>query len=402
MSRASLRLFLSNAKRHVSQCLSGGGEHHLSFVIGNQSADLDSITCALVYGYLQSFTAQTAKTQGYIIPITNIPSRDLRLRPELTALLKNVNLKPSDLITLDDLGNLHESLPSDRTDWTLVDHNALLGELGKHYSKRVKAVIDHHDDEKAVPQDASPRIIEKSGSCCSLVVNSFRNVWDSASTSSTDTRTGDIEPEEADAQVALLSLGPILIDTVNLRSEDKTTPHDRQAVDYLESKINSSRKLHQTYERDAFYNQLNDAKSNLDALTLPEILEKDYKEWHEGDLTLGISSSVKSIKYLMDKDANFTNVLLEFAKGKKLDLFAVMTAHNESDSFARQLLLLAVSENKAIDVAEKFVTANQGDLKLEENDPGLEASGSKWIKIWQQGNLAASRKKVAPALRKVM
>lgn len=400
MSRITIGSFVSKAKDALSKSIRSKGEHPASFVIGNQSADLDSITCALVYGCLKSNTSQARNGDKYIIPVTNIPSSELRLRPELTALLKHADLKPSDLVTLDDVGNLHESLPPEKTDWVLVDHNALLGELGEHYSERVVGVIDHHDDEGKVPQNAEPRIIEKTGSCNSHVVNYCRDAWGSISSSEDETA-------KIDAQLAKLALGAILIDTVNLEAEAKVTEHDRKAVDYLKSKINLGSR---NFDPDAFFTEINNAKSNLDSLTLEEILRKDYKQWDESSLKLGISSCVRSISYLQEKtpsSSSFLSSIQKYAQSEGVDLYAIMTAHNEGDSFTRQLLLLAVSEGKAVDIAQKFADENAGELELEESKTKLDGSSSssaeaKWLRVWEQGNLAASRKKVAPLLREAM
>ena len=102
MSRLSIRAYLSAARRHLQKCLKE--KSHTSFVIGNESADLDSITCALIYGYLMSERPEVKRSGSLVIPITNIPACDLQLRPELAALLKHADIKPSELITLDDIG----------------------------------------------------------------------------------------------------------------------------------------------------------------------------------------------------------------------------------------------------------------------------------------------------------
>lgn len=409
MSRMSIGGFLSKAKQALSKSIRSKGEHPASFVIGNQSADLDSITCALVYGYINSSTPEARKAEKCIIPVTNIPPSELRLRPELTALLKHADLKPSDLITVDDLGELQESLPPDKTDWTLVDHNVLLGELGEHYSNRVTGVIDHHEDEGKVPKDAEPRIMEKTGSCNSHVANYLRDVWDSISSSASSsgaangpTHDPKDDPTTLDAQVAKLALGSILIDTVNLKAKHKVTNHDQKAVEYLESKIGVSSEHGREYDRDVFFKEINGAKSDLDGLALEEILRKDYKQWDEKELTLGISSCVRPVEYLIGKEKDFVEALLDFAKGRGLDLYAVMNAHNDSGSFARHLLLIAVKEGKAMEAAEKFVKDNAEELELEDSETKLDGSSVGWLQFWEQKNLDASRKKVAPMLREAM
>lgn len=417
MSRMSVRTFLVTAKRQLQQTLKNNG--HASFVIGNESADLDSITCALVYGYIESSKPERRRANDVLIPVTNIPASDLPLRPELTALLKHAGIKPEELITLDDIGKLPAPLRS--SSWTLVDHNALQGSLGQHYSESVTGVIDHHDDEQKVPGTAKPRIIEKAGSCNSLVINYCRENWDSIASASSNVgaalgQSSDGIVDDAaytttwDAQVAKLALGSILIDTYDMTDESKVTDHDRKAVRYLEARINASPKLGKDYDRKALFEEINEAKTDLDALSLEDILRKDYKQWSEGELTLGISSVVKPVEYLNDKaESDFIASLVRFAEERKLHLFAIMTAFTaDSGSFARQLLLLSLDNSKPSDAAQRFAETSGKELQLQ--DSKLEslstaktsAVGVPWLRLWEQKNVSASRKRVGPLLREAM
>lgn len=405
----SVRTFLVTAKRSLQKAIKE--QTHTSFVIGNESADLDSITCALVYGYVKSSQAESKKAGKLWIPVTNIPASDLALRPELTALLRHADIKPSELITLDDLGP--EPLPKDKTDWTLVDHNALQGKLGELYRPAVTGVIDHHDDEKIVRGDAEPRVITKCASCNSLVVNYLREAWQDLGSmvSSTigaaqeDGRLVDDFPYAStwDAQVAKLALGAILIDSINMKAEHKVTEHDKKAVRYLEAKINISHKYGKDYDRDKLFDEINAAKSNIDELSLRDILRKDYKEWQEGDLTLGISSVVQSIQYLQARDEDLDQMIQAWAKERKLNVFAIMTAYNDDSGFHRQLHLTAFDE-PGKKSAERFVS-NAGNLDLQDAGESEAKSSSDSITFqcfWDQRNLEASRKQVGPLLRESM
>lgn len=89
MSRFSVKTFLSQAKRQLQQA--SKSDATTAFVVGNESADLDSIASALVYGYIQSSHPEARRSNKVTIPLTNIPARDLALRPELTTLLINNN-----------------------------------------------------------------------------------------------------------------------------------------------------------------------------------------------------------------------------------------------------------------------------------------------------------------------
>ncbi|KAK4501769.1 hypothetical protein PRZ48_007578 [Zasmidium cellare] len=409
MSRLSIRAYLAAAKRHLQKAIKE--KNHASFVIGNESADLDSITCALVYSYILSEKLEAKKSGKFVIPVTNIPASELRLRPELKALLKHADIKPQELITLDDLGE--EPLPKDKTDWTLVDHNALQGRLGELYSSRVVGAIDHHVDEGTVDKNAEPRVITKAGSCNSLMVNYIRDTWQKISDSAMTVGAAHPQNNETlvddfaytstwDAQVAKLSLGSILIDTANLKQEHKVTEHDKKAVRFLEAKINIS-KLGKDYDRDRFFAEINEAKNDLDDLTVEEILRKDYKQWTEGDLNLGISSSVKSIEYLADREKDFEAALKKYAKSRELQLFAIGPSYSESGNFKRELLLMAFND-KAKEAAEKFVKLGKDELKLVDakNSPLKDDKEVTFQQFWDQKNVDASRKRIAPLLREAM
>lgn len=437
MSRMSVRTFLVTAKRSLQQAIKN--QTPTSFIIGNESADLDSITCALVYGYIQSSKVESKRTGKLYIPITNLSASDLSLRPELTALLRHADISPSELITLDDLslgeasveeGTSPAFLPAEKTDWTLVDHNSLQGKLGDLYRHRIHAVIDHHEDENLIPHhpDISPRIITKSASCSSLVTNYLRETWQDlgsmvSSTIGSAQEDGRLVDDFAyastwDAQVAKLALGPILIDSINMQATHKISEADTKAVRFLEAKIHISYKYGKSYSRESFFAELNDAKSNIAALSLRDILRKDYKQWQEGDLKLGISSVVQSIQYLRErKEENLRDVVQKWAAERSLNVFAIMTAHHhhgendddDDDGFRRELVLYAF-DDKGKAAAERFFQKGGGELQLE--DAADESSSSisdvstpsKFVfeRFWNQNNLEASRKRVGPLLRENM
>jgi exopolyphosphatase len=325
---------------------------------------------------------------------------------------------------LDDLPGLDsikETLAPELTRWFLVDHNALQGKLGAIYADRVIGVIDHHADENKVPKDTGdePRVINTSGSCTSLIINHCREAWDNLSTGTSSTGAahaqGDTLMEDEavtslwDAQVAQLALASVLIDTIDLQDEHKTTQHDKRAVTYLEAKINLCAKLAAQFNRTVFYDEINEAKRNLDSLTFEEILRKDYKQWTENGLNLGTSAVVQPITFLkrkINEDNNSTDYkpLLEaakkFARERDLCVFSIMTGYESSEGkFARDLAVLAVDE-KGIAICQKFCDEPSKKLQLDEVD--ADESDGHWFHVWKQGNLSCSRKQVAPLLREAM
>jgi exopolyphosphatase len=321
-------------------------------------------------------------------------------------------------------------MPPSNTRWIVVDHNSLLGELGKLYSSRVGGTIDHHDDENKVPKDTGnePRIIIKTGSCTSLVTNYCRQSWDRLSSSAISSGASHAQSEEIvddasyaslwDAQVAKLALASILIDTNNLEAKDKTTDHDIKAVEYLTTKIMSSPQASKNFERTAFFEQIFKAKEDIDSLPLSNILRKDYKEWSEGSKKLGVSSVVKDFEFLIQKangDANrpdpqdsgaFLDTVKQFSIDRGLDNFAIMTTSASAEGdFQRELFLWALKADSVASV-KKFEKQAGGELGLKPwtgSAKGIEdESKDQWRKIWQQREVQHSRKRVAPLLREAM
>ncbi|KAF1834008.1 DHH phosphoesterase [Decorospora gaudefroyi] len=423
--RNSLRGFLTHARGVLRTAIDNSQK--ITFVIGNESADLDSMSCPILYAYIRSMSPPTNSFSPAYVPITNIPASDIQLRPEYLAVFKHANIESKHLITLDDLPALSEiqsKLAPENTKWILVDHNALQGQLGKIYSERVAGVIDHHDDERKVPKDTGdePRIIERSGSCTSLIANYCRPSWDMLSASAMSSGAahgqGDSLSNDAaffkrwDADVAQLGLASILIDTADLKDENKTTEHDRKAVEYLEAKMMLCPQVAASFDRTGFYKEINAAKKDIGSLKLRDILRKDYKQWDQGGQKLGVSSVVKPVDFLQKKASEegsappseaFLEALRDFAKERELGMYSLMTTSTSSDGqFQKELLVWAFNDG-AVSAAKAFATNSKDDLGLEEWQGNSDVAGNnEWRMIWWQRRVQHSRKRVAPLLREAM
>ncbi|KAH0434167.1 exopolyphosphatase [Colletotrichum camelliae] len=386
-ARTSLRAFLASA-RSALVAPAAQRKSPLTLVVGNESADLDSLCSAVIYAYLRT----TNPPHTLHIPISNLPRDDLKLRPEMTAALAHADLKPADLLTLDDIP---PSLPADDTRWVLVDHNALTGALSKRFASRVVGCVDHHADEGVIPTETGeePRVVEKCGSCASLVVEYCRSAWEAAA----------LEGREEDAQLARLALAPILIDTTNLQSKDKTTPKDVSAAQFLDKIAGAE------FDRDAFFNEISDVKEDISSLGFRDIFRKDYKQWDDQGsgqkpAVMGVSAVVQNLEYLLSKADGDHSVLLEefrkWAAERELDIGVIMTTAHPDGKFQRQLFIWAFNKN-AVEVCQNFVKDSKDDLGLESWGEGrLDQVGEKeWRMAWSQSNIRHSRKQVAPMLR---
>lgn len=266
------------------------------------------------------------------------------------------------------------------------------------YGDRVVGCIDHHDEENKVPKDcgSEPRIVEKSGSCASLIVNHCKEAWERLA-------HGD-EAATYDSPWARIALAPILIDTANLKNKDKVTKHDLAAAETLEKILRSSSP--EKYDRDAYYTEINDAKQAIDDLSLNDILRKDYKQWTEGQgVNLGISSAVKDMNFLLQKVENedsFWKEVYAFAETRKLSVCGVMTTSTHNGQFGRELLLLGLDE-AGVKAVESFEEKASEELGLQGWESGrLDSTDARtqWRRCWIQKSLGMSRKQVGPLLRK--
>jgi exopolyphosphatase len=438
--------FLADARTYLQSAIHNGEK--VTFVIGNESAgmcievfevfevcvltriysDLDSLTSTLLLAYIRTYCPRPNAFSAFCIPLLNIPASDIAIRSEFLALLPYANLDSESLITLTDLPkseDLVKRLPPENTSWILVDHNAFQGMLGKLYAGRVAGTIDHHNDERMVPTDtgAEPRIITQTGSCTSLVTNYCHEAWDSLADTKPETHdAGDLDIKPFllrwDAMIAQFALASILIDTNNLTSKDKTTEHDTSAFAYLESKVMGTLAVSALYKRDKYFDEIKMAQQDVSGLKLRDMLRKDYKEWTEGSLKLGVSSVVKSVDYLVQKavteqtgspDAgseSFLETTKRFAGDRSLDIYAVMAGSTSAEGkFQRELLVWAFNPDGEL-AAKQFEKISSDKLGLRPwhgSACGIEEEGKgEWRKIWQQNEVQHTRKRVGPLLREAM
>ncbi|KAG5929119.1 hypothetical protein E4U42_007023 [Claviceps africana] len=378
-AKPTLEAFLATARSALKAPLAQRATP-LTFVVGNESADLDSLCSAIVYAFLRT----NSPPHTLHIPLSNLSRADLALRTEMTAVLQHAALTTDHLLTLSDLPDLQ---PQD-TRWVLVDHNSPTGAL-KKFASQVAGCVDHHVDEGFVGVDARPRIIEPCGSCMSLIVDECKQTWGELHER--------IDTAEHDKLVKL-SLAPILLDTTNLTAASKVRPKDTQAVHFLQ------RHLHdQTFAPDRCHDLINAVKEDISGLSFRDIFRKDYKEWEESGLALGVSCVVQGFEYLLDKAQSehvFLRELSSWAEDRRLDVAAVMTTSNPGGEFRRQLLVWGLND-RGREAVQTFRDVAAHSLRLEPWHGGSLGAGEERF-AWAQLELAASRKQVAPLLRKAL
>ncbi|KAI0965173.1 exopolyphosphatase-like protein [Xylaria arbuscula] len=471
--RASLKTFLGAARAALTTH-SSKRTAPLTFVVGNESADLDSLCSALLLAYFHTYAppkksiSKEDTNPALHIPICHLERADLSLRPEFAAVLRDAGVASEDVFTLEDVLPSQDNtaktekaaLRPEDTRWLLVDHNAMTGRLAAAFASRVVGCVDHHADENVVPRHAEPRLIEKSGSCASLVLGLCADSWAALSgaesgenksrNSDSDTRTqkgketekgreinDEKEIREEDARIARLALAPILIDTTNLRDENKTTEHDERAVALAEAKIQAaeegytnsagsgesydvnginSAKQKKKYNRDDFFAHLSALKEDVAEMSFRDVLRKDYKAWSVDNLNLATSSAPRGFGYLLQEKAQgdpavFVSALREWAGEKdagddgRIDLVVVLAGFKDEEGrFCRELLVWARTE-AGVRAAELFEERQRNMLRLEAWGGGaLDCNGDGdgddgWRRCWTQKAVEYGRKQIAPMLR---
>ena len=379
------------------------------------------MTSALLYASLRSQSPPPNAFTPLYVPLLNVPAADVDLRPEFLLAFKRANLQPSSLITLDDLPpaeHLREQLPPENTRWILVDHNRLEGALGEVYGDRVRGVVDHHAEEHAVPEGTTPepRVVEDCGSCTSLVL---RTLLGTPTAGGGGSAPGEVaaaySSEQASAlpgTAATLALASILVDTRNLENPDKVRPTDVAAARFLGTK---AKETDPEWSQHKYFKEVQKAKKSIADLPLQGIFRKDYKQFAEAGVTLGMSTVVKELDFLVDKAKDedggkrkeaWNKAAAQFVSERRLGIWAIMTTFSVKDEdekqSARQLCVQykdAEAERAAI---ERFERDASEELRLEEiKVKGVEADASDghMRKVWNQGNTSKSRKQVAPLLR---
>ncbi|CAG8518459.1 3320_t:CDS:2 [Ambispora leptoticha] len=352
-------------------------------VIGNESADLDSIIASIAYAFLsQRYNPES----GIFLPVIQISKDELNLRPECVYVFRRSEVDSDRFIYKEDFEAVSEELMKNHElRVVLVDHNQLVHPWDK-FATCVDAILDHHQDE-GLYMTASPRWIESVGSACSLVTLFFHETW------VTD------QVNEYDRKLANLLLAPILVDTVCLDvSKGRTTEKDQEAANFLLNILQHPD--HNTFIIE-YYENIQKTRKNIFHLSTYDLLRKDYKELIIGDVRIGISSVSLSVQDWIERDKIHTLIaeLASYASKKALDLLIVMTTHTHPQhGFQRDLVAYPIANFLK---SQEFILKMESDLELEtlniDSDDEI-----KDCRFYRQKNKSWSRKQVYPFFKNLI
>ena len=368
-------------------------------VIGNEAADADSIVSSLCLSLYHAHKSEAGDAELQL-PVMPIPRADLALRRETVVLLSKGNIDPKDIIFSDEI-DLEQLQTQGKLQLTLVDHNAVTADR-EALATSVMEIVDHHADRgKHTSVTGAAREVAFSdgahgaalvGSCCTLVAERFLK---------------DAKPALTPS-VALLLMGVIALDTVNLDPAAKrATQRDHDAVAQLE-------KLSPDTDRTSLYKALSDAKFDphfWHSLSAADCLRHDYKQFSaDSEGSFGVSSVLMKLDQFLAKEGS-ADAMAALMQSKGLKLLAVLSFMTNPKPH-RQLLLYHSSDSSAVDAAAQYLQQEAEHLELHETDGVSSSSDSSngnssngdcaaaagVLRLFEQGNVAASRKQVAPAL----
>jgi len=266
-------------------------------VMGNEAADLDSVVTAIAFAVASQLVDRSEPL--LFLPVINVPRIEYNIHTESVFVLSRQGITANELIFVDDVP-WKELIESNSLQYViLTDHNRLIP-TQSFLSPFVRFVFDHHADETLHLPNLVAKMIEITGSCCSLVGQSLFQtpqslsplIPDSMTVSSLSIDRDDQNIRLVRRQVAEMLLAGVLIDTSNFRPEaKKTTERDISVASILSEIVWGGQKGERVRDGDGeegktigvdekdLYDQVFQAKTDISSLTSVDLLLKDYKQW---------------------------------------------------------------------------------------------------------------------------
>ncbi|XP_046985577.1 exopolyphosphatase PRUNE1-like isoform X3 [Schistocerca americana] len=237
----------------------------VTIVLGNETCDVDSAVCSLVYAYIrQGLSAVLQETKHYI-PVLNINEEDKVLKAEVFYFLEKYGV-PIDCLQFRDTIDLKHIKSSTHLEVILVDQHTL-SERDLWLKSHVSEVIDHRPLDPDWDWKNTSKTVESVASCATLIAEKLINQ--------------DALP--VPRSMLILLYGAILLDTWCFAENPKLyTEKDKIIVEELYRKISYPTfvcllKDEELIDGDHLFEDLLSVRCNLTHLTVLQILKKDLK-----------------------------------------------------------------------------------------------------------------------------
>ncbi|KAL0100964.1 hypothetical protein PUN28_019389 [Cardiocondyla obscurior] len=344
-------------------------------ILGNPTCDLDSAICTLVQGLLEYTDVKKQQLANVaVIPVMNIPEKEFCVKTEVIYSLKSHGI-PLSLLTFRDqisLQNVHSNC-NKKLELILVDHHTLSNE-DIALKSLVVTIIDHRplDPTWLWPNNVLLNV-ETVGSCATLVA---RNVLQN-------------NPDILDAQISSLLRGPILIDTYNMSDEaGRATATDVAILNTLEQLGGLTSDRTETFEK------LMHAKTDINELTLEQLMIKDLKVTN-GIPLVGFPLLVEN--FLMRENAE--EVVEKFANERNCNVVVLIGQHVMKDRVSRDIVIYSTLCNQlANDIIQALAESIQPFFNLELIKKIEKEKFT--LCLYRQGNVKVTRKQILPIVQK--
>eukprot|EP00833_Pecoramyces_ruminatium_P002623 jgi/Orpsp1_1/1176655/evm.model.c7180000058459.2 len=413
--------FLQHLQNSKKSLTAGGSDNNktTTLVLGNETADLDSMISALFYSYLASITSKDKNRQ--YIPLINLNREDFKLKTDCIYPIvnyfnsqykgKEVNYETcsQELVFRDDITpSVLNSLHSLQI--VLVDHNRLCYDFEQLLSQKdyaIESIIDHHIDENKY-QPIHLKIINMVGSTVSLITQLYQQESE---------KNQALFQDKMDTAMAKLFLAPILIDSVNLNREyNRTTDIDENSAEYLKTIILKEEK---DFDTNTYYRVLKENKHRIADLSIYDLMRKDFKKYFNhpnpdqdapDNFFYGISSIsrwcieklIENSKGKEGDDDDAKNEIItsmkQWMKKQNLKFLLLMASHLDDDIFKRELFFLFDEDfNRTIET-NIINGIENSDIEC----TSLEKSEDNHYYFYRQKNLKYSRKVLQPYLQSLL
>jgi exopolyphosphatase len=365
-SVAGLNSYLRTAGWHI------GASFRRHLVMGNETADLDSVVSSLIYAYyLYHFGSN--ETIG-VLPLINARSGCLSLKPEIAFWLDETGVDTEHLIFIDSL-DLRDWAAKGQLRLTLVDHN-LLPPPQTFLKESVVEIIDHHNLEEHQFPKLERCIIEPVGSAATLVAECIL----------------DTMPELLDEGLAKFLLGPILLDTVNL---DPSTGRCHGKDIMIAARLLALNPL----PRDQIFVELMTKKTDVSGQRAEELLVRDVKTGAIGDFRFALSVIPVKLRCWFEENPNLLTIIEQYRVDMGLDLYLAM-AYSLTPRFSREIIVHAPDSEFLSRFFASFLKPLLGLEPLP--DFPLPPGGKHRFFFCAQNNFLISRKKLFPQLMRYL
>ncbi|XP_049954331.1 exopolyphosphatase PRUNE1-like isoform X5 [Schistocerca serialis cubense] len=342
----------------------------VTIVLGNETCDVDSAVCSLVYAYIrQGLSAVLQETKHYI-PVLNINEEDKVLKAEVFYFLEKYGV-PVDCLQFRDTIDLKHIRSSTHLEVILVDQHTL-SERDLWLKSHVSEVIDHRPLDPDWDWKNTSKTVESVASCATLIAEKLIN---------------------QDALPVPRSMLILLYENPKLYTEK-----DKIIVEELYRKISYPTfvgllKDEELIDGDHLFEDLLSVRCNLTHLTVLQILKKDLK------ISCGIPIPVLPVLVQEFLKLHTIEELQKFTKDFEYKGIILIGVTFSNGRYAQDIAVFSTDKYFLDLMTDTLVTSRDPDLQL--NEVTVYAN-MEYIKVFTQQNFKATRKQILPIVREFM